>query len=91
MRNSEFGMRNYFSGNVRWIIRHSVGFGLDRTADYKINVLRSTCGLVKTKPYSVFCISGSALPPAVILSGAGGKIAFSDLVEESPNVWQIRC
>ena len=49
------------------------------------------CGSVKTDPYSVFCISGSALPPAVILSGAEGKIAFSDLVEGSPNVWQKRC
>ena len=29
-------------------------------------------------------------PHAVILSGAGGKIAFSDLVEESPNVRQKR-
>ena len=38
-----------------------------------------------TDPYSVFCISGSALLPAVILSGAGGKIAFSDLVERSPS------
>ena len=26
----------------------------------------------------------------VNLSGAGGKIAFSDLVEGPPNVWQIR-
>ena len=30
------------------------------------------------------------LPPAVILSGAGGKIAFSDLVEGSPNIKQKR-
>ena len=30
------------------------------------------------------------LPLAVILSGAGGKIAFSDLVEESPKVRQKR-
>ena len=30
------------------------------------------------------------LPPAVILSGAGGKIAFSDLVEGSPSALNKR-
>ena len=30
------------------------------------------------------------LPPAVILSGAGGKIAFSDLVEGSPSAMHQR-
>ena len=40
-----------FSRSVWYIIKHTVGVGLDRPADYEINALRSTRGSVKTEPY----------------------------------------
>ena len=69
-----------------------VGFGLDQTGIISLTLelyprfgygfaqtpsVPLLGGRNKTKPYSVFCISGSACryPPTVILSGAVGNFA----------------